>query len=182
MTPGSYTIDIRQAGRVEEILTTSACRTSTASSVIEGTRLDPKRRSSCSPRAQRQRQGLALDAGADDYVTKPFGMDELLARLRAALRRRRRQPTRQPIVETGDFTVDLGRQARSRRRRSDVRLTPTEWHLLEVLVPQRGQAREPAQLLRRSGGRRTDRDELPAVYMAQLRRKLGAGTRPTRDT
>src|ERR1700730_8828373 len=73
----------------------------------------------------------ALDAGADDYVTKPFGMDELLARLRAALRRAT-PAGEQPVVVTPDFAIDLGAKQVSRHG-SEVRLTPTEWHLVEVL-------------------------------------------------
>src|SRR6266508_2434244 len=73
----------------------------------------------------------ALDAGADDYVTKPFGMDELLARLRAAVRRASPAPD-EPVVKTDDFTVDLAAKRVFRSGR-DVRLTPTEWQLLEVL-------------------------------------------------
>jgi two-component system, OmpR family, KDP operon response regulator KdpE len=74
----------------------------------------------------------ALDAGADDYVTKPFGMDELLARMRAALRRGVPADA-SPIVETDAFTVDLGAK-RVTSADGEVRLTPTEWHLLEILV------------------------------------------------
>src|SRR4249920_3106290 len=74
----------------------------------------------------------ALDAGADDYVTKPFGMDELLARLRAALRRA--APAEEaPVVATPDFTIDLSAK-RVHRGGTEIRLTPTEWHLVEVLV------------------------------------------------
>ena len=74
----------------------------------------------------------ALDPGADDYVTKPFGMDELLARLRAAVRRG--TPGEDlPVVTTATFTVDLAARQVTREG-VDVRLTPTEWHLLEVLV------------------------------------------------
>ena len=88
----------------------------------------------------------ALDAGADDYVTKPFGMDELLARLRAAVRRAGPTgPARTtPVVETEDFTVDLAAKQVQPRRRRDVRLTPTEWHLLEVLVRNPRPAGQPA--------------------------------------
>lgn len=88
----------------------------------------------------------ALDAGADDYVTKPFGMDELLARLRASVRRA--EPVGQEgaddvvVVETEGFTVDLAAKKVHRDGR-DVRLTPTEWHLLEVLVRNSGSTGQP---------------------------------------
>src|SRR5262249_54325299 len=74
----------------------------------------------------------ALDAGADDYVTKPFGMDELLARLRAALRRAT-PADEEPVVQTPAFTIDLAAK-RVHRDDTEIRLTPTEWHLVEVLV------------------------------------------------
>jgi two-component system, OmpR family, KDP operon response regulator KdpE len=74
----------------------------------------------------------ALDAGGDDYVTKPFGMDELLARLRAALRRNAPAPE-SAVVQTADFTVDLAAK-RVKGPEGEVRLTPTEWGLVEVLV------------------------------------------------
>src|SRR5579871_5145530 len=85
---------------------------------------------------QESQKVAALDAGADDYVTKPFGMDELLARLRAAVRRAAPAPD-EPVISTGDFTVDLAAK-RVQRNGSDVRLTPTEWQLLEILVRNRG--------------------------------------------
>lgn len=117
----------------------------------------------------------ALDAGADDYVTKPFGMDELLARLRAAVRRA--EPGGDGgdvVVETGTFTVDLAAKKVTRDGR-DVRLTPTEWHLLEVLVRAGGRLVAQRQLLREVWGPSygTETNYL-RVYMAQLRRKLEA--------
>lgn len=116
----------------------------------------------------------ALDAGADDYVTKPFGMDELLARLRAAVRRA--QPAAsdadQPIVTTEEFTVDLVAK-RVTRKGVDVRLTPTEWHLLEVLVRSPGRLIAQKQLLQEVWGPGYTREtNYLRVYMAQLRRKL----------
>ncbi|WP_424211387.1 response regulator [Streptomyces sp. BI20] len=119
----------------------------------------------------------ALDAGADDYVTKPFGMDELLARLRAAVRRA--EPVAgagedEVVVKATGFTVDLAAKKAHRDGR-DVRLTPTEWHLLEVLVRNAGKLVSQKQLLREVWGPTygTETNYL-RVYMAQLRRKLEA--------
>jgi two-component system KDP operon response regulator KdpE len=113
----------------------------------------------------------ALDAGADDYVVKPFGMDELLARLRAAIRRGTPEPAR-PVVTTADFTVDLG-AGRVTRDGGDVRLTPTEWHLLEVLVRNPGRVVDHDRLLTEVWGPAyRDQTNYLRVYMATLRRKL----------
>ncbi|MFH0516274.1 response regulator [Streptomyces sp. M41] len=119
----------------------------------------------------------ALDAGADDYVTKPFGMDELLARLRAAVRRAEPVgPGEDAVttVETAAFIVDLAAKKVNRGGR-DVRLTPTEWHLLEVLVRNGGRLVSQKQLLQEVWGPSygTETNYL-RVYMAQLRRKLEA--------
>ncbi|MEU5599437.1 response regulator [Streptomyces sp. NPDC020298] len=119
----------------------------------------------------------ALDAGADDYVTKPFGMDELLARLRAAVRRAEPVGSGEDdvtTVETEQFTVDLAAK-KVNRGGKDVRLTPTEWHLLEVLVRNTGRLVGQKQLLQEVWGPSygTETNYL-RVYMAQLRRKLEA--------
>ncbi|HEX6518609.1 MAG TPA: response regulator [Streptosporangiaceae bacterium] len=113
----------------------------------------------------------ALDAGADDYVTKPFGMDELLARLRAAVRRASPAPD-EPVLTTPDFTVDLAAK-RVTRDGQDVRLTPTEWQVLEILVRNNGRLVTQRHLLQEVWGQsyETESNYL-RVYMAQLRRKL----------
>ncbi|WP_131743074.1 response regulator [Actinomadura roseirufa] len=113
----------------------------------------------------------ALDVGADDYVTKPFGMDELLARLRAAVRRA--APAGEAaVVRAAGFTVDLAAK-KAVRDGGTVRLTPTEWHVLEVLVRNAGRLVSQRQLLREVWGPsyETETNYL-RVYLAQLRRKL----------
>ena len=113
----------------------------------------------------------ALDAGADDYVTKPFGMDELLARLRASLRRAAPSGEEAQIV-TPDFTVDLAAK-RVLRGAEEVRLTPTEWEIVEILVRNPGRLVTQRQLLQDVWGPQysTETNYL-RVYLAQIRRKL----------
>ena len=113
----------------------------------------------------------ALDAGADDYVTKPFGMDELLARMRAVARRSAAETAR-PQVRLGELTVDLAAK-RAHKDGTDIRLTPTEWHLLEVLLRHPGKLLSQRQLLREVWGPGyADATGNLRLYMAQLRRKL----------
>jgi two-component system, OmpR family, KDP operon response regulator KdpE len=124
-----------------------------------------------SARDQETSKVRALDAGADDYVTKPFGMDELLARVRAALRRGAPVP-QEPVVTTGAFTIDLAAR-RVTRDGADVRLTPTEWHLLEVLVRNAGKLVPHRQLLQEVWGPKYESEtNYLRVYLAQLRAKL----------
>jgi two-component system KDP operon response regulator KdpE len=116
----------------------------------------------------------ALDAGADDYVTKPFGMDELLARLRAAVRRSTASSAdgEEAVVETASFTVDLAAK-KVHRNGVEVHLTPTEWGVLEVLARNRGRLVAQKQLLQDVWGPQyATESHYLRVYLAQLRRKL----------
>lgn len=88
----------------------------------------------------------ALDSGADDYMTKPFGMAELLARLRAAVRRGAAVEMDKPVIETASFRVDLSRKVVTKNGNA-VHLTPTEWGILEVLVRNRGKLVAREELL-----------------------------------
>ncbi len=113
----------------------------------------------------------ALDAGADDYVTKPFGMEELLARLRAAVRG---TPTiaAEQVIRTDDFTLDFGAKS-VHSVHGDVRLTPTEWRIVEVLVARAGQLVTNTHLLQSVWGPRSrDKDNTLRVHLGRIRQKL----------
>jgi two-component system KDP operon response regulator KdpE len=121
---------------------------------------------------QESQKVAALDAGADDYVTKPFGMDELLARLRAAVRRAAPAPD-EPVIGTPDFKIDLAAKQVTRNDGSGVRLTPTEWQILEILVRNTGKLVTQRQLLQEVWGPSYEAEtNYLRVYLAQLRRKL----------
>ena len=124
-----------------------------------------------SARDAEQDKVTALDAGADDYVTKPFGMNELLARLRAAVRRN--VPAAESrFVETEDFTVDL-QAKRVTRGDGEVRLTPTEWAMVEVLARNPGKLVSQRQVLEDVWGPgHADDTAYLRVHMAHIRRKL----------
>ena len=119
----------------------------------------------------------ALDAGADDYVTKPFAIGELTARLRAALRRSARtHEDEQAVVTTGPLSIDLGRR-RVTLGDADVKLTPIEYRLLAMLARHAGRVLTHASLLREVWGPgSTTQHHYLRVFMAQLRRKLEADT------
>jgi len=114
----------------------------------------------------------ALDIGADDYVTKPVGMDELNARLRAALRHRLQQQGKEPVFATGDLTVDLvGRHVMVNG--VEVKLSPKEYDLLRVLVMHAGKVLTHQHIMREVWGAATDVQYL-RIYIRQLRQKIEA--------
>ncbi|MFF7309752.1 response regulator [Streptomyces sp. NPDC008137] len=129
-----------------------------------------------SARQASEEKVAALDVGADDYITKPFSMNELLARLRAAVRRTEEVAPGPgtTLVETAGFTIDLLAK-KVTKAGQDVRLTPTEWHLLEILVTSPGRLVTQKQLLQEVWGvSQSSKTNYLRVYMAQLRRKLEA--------
>lgn len=127
-----------------------------------------------SGRAEPDAMVRALDAGADDHIAKPFDIKELLARVRAAVRRAATPAAEEGgrIVDTGSFAVDLGAK-RVWRDGAEVRLTPTEWHMLEILIHHEGGLVTQNELLHAIWGPEHDADaQYIRVYIAQLRRKL----------
>jgi two-component system, OmpR family, KDP operon response regulator KdpE len=125
-----------------------------------------------SARGSEEDKVIALDAGADDYVSKPFGMAELLARLGAALRRSA-PATEAPVIQTEDFSIDLAARRVTGRDGQAIRLTPTEWGVLEVLVRNAGRLVTHRHLLREVWGPAYgEESNYLRVHMANLRRKL----------
>ena len=125
-----------------------------------------------SSRADEGGKVRALDLGADDYVTKPFGMDELLARLRAALRHRLQQQGERPIFRSGDLSVDLVRRIVTVRG-SEVKLSPREYDLLRLLVAHAGKVLTHKFILREVWGGESDVQYL-RIYIRALRQKIEA--------
>jgi two-component system, OmpR family, KDP operon response regulator KdpE len=116
----------------------------------------------------------ALDEGADDYVTKPFGMPELMARIRAALRNRLQAEVKEPVFHSGDLTVDLARRTVTVGER-DVKLTPKEYDVLRALVTHAGKVVTHRQLLREVWGPGyTNQPQYLRVYIGFLREKIEA--------
>lgn len=125
-----------------------------------------------SVRGGEQDKVAALDAGADDYVTKPFGMGELIARIRAAIRHRWQAATDEPVFTTSGLCVDLARRRVTRDGR-EVKLTPTEYDLLRVLVTHAGKVVTHQQFLREVWGPAdVDQTHYVRVYVGQLRQKI----------
>ena len=114
----------------------------------------------------------ALDAGADDYVTKPFGMNEVLARLRAALRRHHPEPE-QPVVTTDAFALDLAQRMARLHDGTAVHLTPTEWEIVDALVRHPGRLVTQRHLLQQVWGPQYEREtNYLRVHLAAIRKKL----------
>jgi len=114
----------------------------------------------------------ALDLGADDYVTKPFGVEELLARIRAALRHRLQQQGERPIFKSGDLTVDIVRRIVTSRGQ-EVKLSPREYDLLRLLVMHAGKVLTHKFIMKEVWGGETDVQYL-RIYVRTLRQKLEA--------
>ncbi len=125
-----------------------------------------------SVRGEEQTKVQALDAGADDYVTKPFGMDELSARIRAALRRQPATDSRSQMLEVGDFRIDLEAHTITQSGK-EIHLTPKEFDLMVHLVRNAGKVLTHRALLGAVwGGDYTEQNEYLRVFIGQLRKKI----------
>ena len=121
----------------------------------------------------------ALDLGADDYVTKPFGMDELLARMRTALRHGFQEQGEPPVFAAGDLSVDLVRRV-VKRGGAEVKLSPKEYDLLRLLVVHAGKVLTHRHLLAKSGARRRPRTRSICASSSAISAKSSSPTRPGR--
>ncbi|HEY6099013.1 MAG TPA: response regulator [Anaeromyxobacter sp.] len=126
-----------------------------------------------SARGREEDKVNALDAGADDYLTKPFGVNELLARLRVALRHARAGPEQTPVIDAGPLRIDLARREVAVGGR-EVRLTPTEYRLLALLGRHVGKVLTHRQILREVWGPNASEAHYVRVHMAELRKKIEA--------
>jgi two-component system KDP operon response regulator KdpE len=126
-----------------------------------------------SARGREEDKVNALDAGADDYLTKPFGVNELLARLRVALRHAQATPAGDPVLEAGPLRVDLARREVTVEGR-EVRLTPTEFKLLALLARHAGKVLTHRQILKEVWGPNASEAHWVRVHMAELRKKVEA--------
>jgi two-component system KDP operon response regulator KdpE len=126
-----------------------------------------------SARGREEDKVKALDAGADDYLTKPFGVNELLARLRVALRHARASPQESPVLEVGPLRIDLARREVTVEGR-EVRLTPTELKLLALLARNAGKVLTHRHILREVWGPNATEVHYVRVHMAELRKKIEA--------
>jgi two-component system, OmpR family, KDP operon response regulator KdpE len=126
-----------------------------------------------SARGREEDKVNALDAGADDYLTKPFGVNELLARLRVALRHARAGPELPAVLDAGPLHVDLARREVAVEGR-EVRLTPTEYRLLALLARHAGKVLTHRQILREIWGPNATEAHWVRVHMAELRKKIEA--------
>ena len=124
-----------------------------------------------SARGREEDKVNALDAGADDYLTKPFGVNELLARLRVALRHAQATPAGEPVLEAGPLRVDLARREVTVEGR-EVRLTPTEFKLLALLARHAGKVLTHRQILKEVWGPNATEAHWVRVHMAELRKKV----------
>ncbi|HEX9401334.1 MAG TPA: response regulator [Anaeromyxobacter sp.] len=126
-----------------------------------------------SARGREEDKVNALDAGADDYLTKPFGVNELLARLRVALRHARAAPEQEPVIDVGPLRIDLARREVNVDGR-EVRLTPTEFRLLALLARHAGKVLTHRQILKEVWGPNATEVHYVRVHMAELRKKIEA--------
>jgi two-component system KDP operon response regulator KdpE len=126
-----------------------------------------------SARGREEDKVNALDAGADDYLTKPFGVNELLARLRVALRHAQTAPEQRPVLEVGPLRIDLARREVTVTGR-EVHLTPTEYRVLALLAQHAGKVLTHRQILREVWGPNASEAHYVRVQMAELRKKIEA--------
>lgn len=166
-------LDIAASGRPDVVVVDPRLSTSGPTELVAGLReRTPVPMIVLSPHAQPRRKVGVLDAGADDYVTKPFDLNELLARLRAFVRRSTSDANKDPVIVAKAFTVDLAAK-KVHRHGAEVHLTPIEWAVLEVLVRNGGRLVSHRTLLHEVWGpSRTGELQYLRVYLAQLRRKL----------